>query len=206
MAFGSTRNKEIRVLLRQLVDEPMAQCAILLSQFFEDRANREALLRAIIELEHRGDHLVAEAYGMIDRSFITWIDKRDLTNLLDALDEILDRMREAAQQADIYRITTNMDEARQLTAVICAMTDTLQLMVKELEKLRIEPLIRPAAELQRLEHQADDIRYGALRRLYPQGHGGTVLCEDRILWILETVTDNCNHAAKVMISIARKAG
>jgi len=206
MVFGGTKNKEIRILLRQLVDEPMAQCAALLSRFFADQVNRESLLRAIIELEHRGDQLVAEAYGLIDRSFITWIDKRDLTNLLDALDEILDRMREAAQQADIYRITTNMDEARQLTAVICAMTDTLQLMVKELEKPRIEPLIGPAAEIQKLEHQADEIRYGGLRRLYPNEHKGIVLCEDRILWILETVTDNCNHAAKLMISIARKAG
>jgi uncharacterized protein Yka (UPF0111/DUF47 family) len=177
-----------------------------LSQFFEAGANRESLLRSIIELEHRGDQLVAEAYGLIDWSFITWIDKRDLINLLDALDEILDRMREAAQQTDIYRITTDSDEARQLTAVICAMTNRLQLMVKELEKPRLEPLTGPAAELQKLEHQADEIRYSGLRRLYPEGHSGIVLCEDRILWMLETVTDNCNHAAKMMISIARKAG
>jgi len=206
MAFGSTKDKEIRILLMRLVDEPMAQCSALLSQFFEDGANREFLLQGIIELEHRGDQLVSEAYGLIDRSFITWIDKRDLTGLLDALDEIIDRMREAAQQADIYRVVAGSKETSQLTSVICEMTNRLQQMVKELEKPRIEPLSKPAAEMQELEHRADEIRYGGLRRLYPEGHNGIVLCEDRIHWILETVTDNCNHAAKVMISIARKAG
>lgn len=206
MAFGSSRDREIRALLKKFADELIAQCAISLSQFFEDGVSRESLLRDIIEFEHRGDQLVTEAYRLIDRSFITWIDKRDLTSLLDAFDQILDRMREAAQQADIYRITSGLDEAKQLTNIICTMAGKLKLMVKELEKPKVEPLTGPAAELQQMEHQADEIRYAGLRRLYPEGHSGDVLCEDRILLILETVTDNCNLAAKVMISIARKAG
>jgi uncharacterized protein Yka (UPF0111/DUF47 family) len=205
MGFGSTRDKEIRVLLQRLMDEPIARCARLLSQFFQHQAHRESLLQGIIECEHQGDALVSEAYRLIDRSFITWIDKRDLTNLLDALDEILDRMREAAQQADIYRVARDSAEARQLTAVICEMTGRLQTMGKELAKPTIEPLARPAAEISALEHRADEIRYNSLRRLYPDGHQGTVLCEDRIHLLLETVTDNCNQVAKVMISIARKA-
>lgn len=205
MAFGQTKDKEIKILLRRLVDEPIAKCATLLAQFFEARADRESLLRSIIELEHQGDDLVSEAYGLIDRSFITWIDKRDLTNLLDALDEILDRMREAAQQADVYRIAMDSDDARELTTIICSMTNHLQAMVKEMDKPKIEPLTGPASELQKLEHRADQIRYSGLRRLYPPGHSGIVLCEDRIHMLLETVTDNCHHASKVMISIARKA-
>lgn len=206
MVFGGkTKDKEIKALLSQLAGEPIVKCADLLDQFFSDGANRETLLRGIIEYEHTGDRLVAKTYGLIDQSFITWIDKRDLTSLLDAFDQILDRMREAAQQAVVYRVS-DLTEAKELTAIIKNMVVKLKPMAQELDKPKIEPLIEPAGELHDLEHRADEIRYAGLERLYPVGHSGVVLCADRILWILETVTDNCDLAAKVMISIARKAG
>ncbi|MFH1236687.1 MAG: DUF47 family protein [Parcubacteria group bacterium] len=206
MAFGSSRDTQIKRLLLELARDTIVPCAAILEEFFQDGASREILLGRIIEFEHAGDRIVGEVHTLIDQSFITWIDKRDVTTLLDALDDILGRMREAVELADAYRFESAVPEAQQLAAIIREMVKHLPLMVRELEKPKIEPLAEPAAALQRMEHEADKIRMAALRQLYPQGHPGFVRCGDRILWLLEQTTDECNHAAKVMVSIAQKAG
>src|ERR671937_3229208 len=58
-------------------------------------ASRERL-RDIRELEHEGDRLTHEVIGLLNRTFVTPLDRDDMYRLAGALDDICDHVDEAA--------------------------------------------------------------------------------------------------------------
>src|SRR5690242_7466211 len=60
------------------------------------------LATVVDELEHKGDDLVRELVGAISDTFVTPLDRQDLYNLGEALDDMLDYIASAAVEVALF--------------------------------------------------------------------------------------------------------
>ncbi len=61
-------------------------------------------LRDIRELENEGDRLTREVINLLNRTFVTPLDRDDMYRLASAIDDICDYIDEAADNIDAYEV------------------------------------------------------------------------------------------------------
>src|SRR4051795_12539283 len=61
-------------------------------------------LRDIRELENEGDRLTREVINLLNRTFVTPLDRDDMYRLASAIDDICDHIDEAADNIDLYEV------------------------------------------------------------------------------------------------------
>ena len=67
------------------------------------RTSRDRL-RDIRELENEGDRLTREVINLLNRTFVTPLDRDDMYRLASAIDDICDYIDEAADNIDAYEV------------------------------------------------------------------------------------------------------
>src|SRR3954453_23595686 len=72
----------------------------------------------IRELEHEGDRLTHEVIDLLNRTFVTPLDRDDMYRLASAIDDVCDHVDEAADNIDGYEVTDVPEKARQQAEVI----------------------------------------------------------------------------------------
>ena len=174
----------------------------------------QALAR-IIEIEHQADQAVREIHRLVDHTFITPYDKRDIVLLTHRLDDIPDSMRTVVRFLVSYRALEAKNGAV-LAKAAAAMCDLilqsaarLKHVVDQMPHFDHDDLRRAVNEIDNLEDQSDELFARAVRTVMPepdQPLTAAMLAWRDIFQLLERTTDYCGHAIGVIISIARQEG
>ena len=204
--FGPSQNDRFAQLLMQLADTAVA-CA----SHFRETGGED--LPAIIDYEHRGDAIVDEIHQLLDNTFILRFDVADCMQLTDDLDNVIDGMRKVAIHIDIYKslVVPLRPDALELFAI----GERMMLGVRELVAMLAEPKLslarvrdraRPVDEA---EAEADRLVAAAERRLVaeyeaPGANRLEFIGWEKLYHLLEQMTDEANHCAKLILSLARK--
>lgn len=167
--------------------------------------------RELKDIEHRADENTHEIFSALNVTFVTPLDREDISELASALDDVVDWIEEAGRRLQLYDLGTPTPLAQRLGAVIVEQTAQISGAIGLLEKDRRSPeLERATQEIHRLENQGDDLFAEALGGLY---EGVTdvpgVIRATRwgdIYAVLETATDKAEHVAVVMHNVALKHG
>ena len=204
--FGPSHNAQFASLLGHLAETAVA-CA---GHFGRTEAKD---LKGTIDFEHRADAIVDEIHELLDNSFIMRFDIPDTMRLTDDLDNVIDGMRKVAIHMDVYKPL--LTRPRPDVAPMFELIDT---MVREVEKL-VAMLGEPRLDLARTrvlaraiderESDADTLVSEAERKLVvefsPAGANRLeFLAWNRLYHMLEQITDDANHCAKLIVSLARK--
>src|SRR5215213_7610766 len=64
----------------------------------------EAKLGRLRELEHTGDTITHDVMRALNKTFITPLDREDITALIHALDDVADKAWAAASRLHIYQV------------------------------------------------------------------------------------------------------
>src|SRR3954453_12675531 len=75
-------------------------------------------LRDIREFETEGDRLTREVINLLNRTFVTPLDRDDMYRLVSAIDDVCDHIDEAADNIDAYEVRDVPAKARQQAEVI----------------------------------------------------------------------------------------
>src|SRR5258708_39186362 len=78
--------------------------ARLLVELLEDWPESRGKLSDIREAEHEGDRLTHEVINLLNRTFVTPLDRDDLYRLATVIDDICDYVDEAADNIDAYEV------------------------------------------------------------------------------------------------------
>src|SRR5919202_6047556 len=81
----------------------------LLERWPEEREG----LRDIRELEHEGDRLTREIINLLNRTFVTPLDRDDMYRLASAIDDVCDHIEEGGDNIDAYEVRDVPEGARQ---------------------------------------------------------------------------------------------
>jgi predicted phosphate transport protein (TIGR00153 family) len=92
-------------LFDRAADNAIAAAASL--QDLVSSADRLDLARGqLVDLEHEGDEILATTLRRLDRSFVTPIDREDISRLISAIDDVVDSMHHIAELMVIVGMPT----------------------------------------------------------------------------------------------------
>jgi uncharacterized protein len=183
--------------------------ARLLDDLLNNYVDVERKTRHLKDIEHTGDEITHEVFGALHRTFVTPIDREDISNLASSLDDVIDWIEEVGRRIHLYRVDQPTQIARQFSRVILEQAEQIARAVPLLETRReADHLQRATQEIHRLENEADDLLAGAIAHLYD---GVTEVPElikamrwNDIYGLLEDTTDKSENVATVLNNIALK--
>ncbi len=204
--FGPSQNDMFAAHVAKL-----STIAVECAAHFRKTSGRD--LPATIEFEHRADRVVDEIHELLDNAFILRFDMQDAMELTDELDNMIDGMRKVAIHLDIYGSQIKSMEGD--AAALMLLGEKAVIKVAELTAMLGEPRLRLgsvrelADAISSIEGEADQLVAAAERRLVgaysPAGANRLeFLAWSKLYELLEQVTDDAKHCAKLILSLARK--
>jgi predicted phosphate transport protein (TIGR00153 family) len=125
-----------------------------LIEHYED-VERKA--RYIRDLENRGDELAHRIFDALNRTFVTPLDREDITDLTGRLDDFVDAIEQAVRRIWLYRIEAPTEHAHLLARIINEQATTIAETLPHLRNRRQwDRLLECTIDIQRLENEADD--------------------------------------------------
>ena len=109
------------------------EIARLLVELLDDWPAGPERLHAIREAEHEGDRLTREVINLLNRTFVTPLDRDDMYRLVTVIDDVCDYIDEAADNIDAYEVQEIPAKAREQADVIYRAASRLHEAVELLE-------------------------------------------------------------------------
>jgi predicted phosphate transport protein (TIGR00153 family) len=183
--------------------------ARLLHDLLNNYVDVDRKARHLKDIEHTGDEITHEVFGALHRTFVTPIDREDISNLASSLDDVIDWIEEVGRRIRLYRIDKPTAIACQFGKVILEQTEQIARAVPMLEqRSRADVLQQATQEIHRLENEGDDLLADAIATLY-DGVTEVPQLIHAMRWndlyqLLEDTTDKAENVATVLNNIALK--
>lgn len=185
----------------------VATAAKELADFFENYTNVPQKVARMTELEHNGDAITHQIMEQLHRTFVTPLDREDIALLTERLDDVMDLMEDAANAMLLYRIEQPTIRAKEMAAILVAMTDELVIAVPLLRnRSKMKEILEHCVEINRLENEADAIVRHALAELFDGTPIAEVIKWREIYEHLETAVDKGEDVANVLEGVVLKHG
>jgi len=178
-----------------------------LVDLFDNYENVEAKAKELKELEHGGDVITHEIIARLHRTFVTPIDREDITQLVHSLDDVMDFIEAAGRTTFLYGITQPTERARELARIVLKMARKLNEVIPRLRRRdQYTWILKQCVQINTLENEADDVQHAALAELFEVCHLNAC---DVIKWReiyehLENATDRGEDVANVLEGIVLK--
>lgn len=190
----------------EFFDDFDAQCAVtvqgakLLHELLSDYRDVPARVRALKDVEHRGDEVTHTAFNRLHKQFITPFDRGQIHTLLSRIDDVLDLTNAAAARLHYYEIQQSLPDATELARLLVLSAQKVQEVVAALRLIKKpEQILAGCQEIKRLESQADEALRSGVGRLFKSGVDTlTVIKWKEIYDLIETATDKCQGVANII--------
>ena len=158
------------------------------------------------EIEHDADREKHHMMEKLAREFITPIEREDIIQLAQEIDEVTDRIEDVLMRVYMYNFRSIRTEVLAFTEVITRCCCALRKAVEEFPSFRKSKTIHQyLVDVNTLEEEGDHLYVSSVRGLYKEG-GDSVLVP---AWAntfdcLEKCCDACEHVANVIESVIMK--
>jgi predicted phosphate transport protein (TIGR00153 family) len=182
------------------------QGAKLLEDFVSNQNGLEAKLRKIEDVEHAGDQITHDTMEMLNKTFITPLDREDIHALVSEMDDILDLIYGTANRIVLYKVPAHGPDIKKVVQILVQAVEEVSKAVLRLRNMRKpEMILAQCIEINRLENEADEALRRAISDLFDREKDPIrVIKEKEILETLENATDRCEDVANVLESIVLK--
>ena len=200
------KNNEFYDLFEQETSN-LVVAAEKLVDLFDNYENVEAKAKELKELEHKGDVITHEIIQRLHRTFVTPIDREDITLLAQSLDDVMDFIEAAGRTAYLYGIAQPTERARELARIVANVAYKLREVMPRLRHRDQFPwILKECVEINTLENEADDVQHAALAELFEVCHLNAceVIKWREIYEHLENATDRGEDVANVLEGIVLK--
>ncbi|MBP5984644.1 MAG: DUF47 domain-containing protein [Brachymonas sp.] len=185
------------------------QAAQALSQLvthYADPAQRQQYTQQVIDAEDRADAITHAVNTMLHKTFITPIDREQLHQLINAMDDVTDIIHDVAETMSLYDITSMTAEMVQLTQISLQGCEQLHTVVHQLDKIEkpnaAQHMLEICHTIDQLESDADLVMRQSLSRLFREEQDVRELIKLKAMYeLLETVTDRCEDVANLIEGI-----
>ena len=165
--------------------------------------------RHLKDIEHTGDEITHEVFSALNRTFVTPLDREDISALASSLDDVIDWIEEVARRINLYRVEEPTPIARHFGQVILEQCEHIAQAVPLLkQKRQYETLHASMHEIHRLENEGDDLLADAIATMY-DGVSEVPQLISAMRWedlyrLFEDTTDKAEHVATVLSNIVLK--
>jgi len=160
----------------------------------------------IVALEHAADDVTREVMQAVRRSFITPFDRADVQELIQSMDDAIDRMNGAVKTVRLFEITQFEPNMQAIGKVIVEASRLLAEAVPLLDKpgTNVQRLVGLAEQIVEAEGRVDDLHDEGLKLLFKAyGHTApmTFYIGNELYAALEKVMDRFEDVANEISAI-----
>lgn len=205
LPFGP-RDRGFFDLLQQSATTLM-QGSDALVDFFEHYENAEVKAERVRTLEHEADKITHDVMAQLHRTFITPIDREDIANLIQRMDDVMDFIEEVTTAMRIYRVPSVRPRALEVARIMPRMTDAISRAIVHLANGDLKAILPITVEINDLENQADAVFRSAMGELFDEESDPAEIIKWREIYSnLEDATDKAEDVANVLEGVVLKYG
>lgn len=206
MGFIPKEEKFFDYLTQQA--ENLMKAADFFKAAIKDGKLDEDEVKKIRALEQEGDTLAHEITDMLNRTFITPIDREDIYALANNLDDVLDLLNAMAGRIKLYKINPADPHFAQFIDLIDQAAAALANAVRHMPDMkRQRRVLDYCIEVNRLENLGDAVREKAIGELFEKEKDPMqVIKWKEIYETAEGTLDDCEKVAKLIEAILVKHG
>jgi predicted phosphate transport protein (TIGR00153 family) len=181
----------------------LVETSEMLLELLQHYPARSELVARIKDREHVGDEVTHEIVQLLNRTFVTPIDREDIFALAGALDDICDYLDEVADELNLYGVEEVPPEAVEQASVIHQAVCKVSEAIANLEGLK--SIQEHLVAIHTLEDEGDRIVRDAVAKLFSNGLDPLVVIRWKdIHEDLEQAVDGCEQVAHVLESVYLK--
>lgn len=161
---------------------------------------------AMHEIEHAEDSIKHTIMERLGKEFVPPIDREDIIQLSNELDDVTDKIEDILIRMDIYNVKEAHPAALDFADVIVRCCKTLQKAMLEFPNFQKSTTLRQAIiNVNSMEEEGDRIYINAMRELYRTG-GDPIYVSvwSKLFDGFEDCCDACEHVSDVMDIIIMK--
>lgn len=155
----------------------------------------------IKQIEHNGDEIVHTIYDHLVKTFITPIDREDISKLASLYDDVLDYIFGVVNRLYVYEIRESTPIMRRFADIIVKSVNEIDFAFEDLKKIKAPEIDARLNEVDRLENEADEVLNEAVGVLFKSGDAITILKMKEIYELMEVITDKCEDVVQVIRDI-----
>ncbi len=190
----------------EIASEIAYQSAVILQDLVLHFDQPNELIKALEVKEHEGDQRVHAMMDMLNKSFITPIDREDLLSISKDLDTVTDEIESGAHLFTMFNVQSMRDEAKTFVRLIVQATSELHALTKEMKRFKKSTELKiKVVEINRIENEGDDLFRKAVHKLFTEEKDPLeVMKWKEIFEYLETMLDACEHTANLISGVVMK--
>jgi predicted phosphate transport protein (TIGR00153 family) len=183
--------------------------AKLLSELMNKWEDVESKIRHLKDIEHDGDEITHRIISQLHATFVTPIDREDIAQLAEYLDDVLDFIEEVAAHMLIYKVKRPSERAQELADILVKTASEVSAAIPMLRSRNtLNKLPEHFMEINRLENEADTVQRAAMAELFSD----ELDLAGVIRWMkwrdiydhMENATDRCEDIANILEGVMIK--
>ncbi len=177
----------------------------MISESKEENTNEEKVSR-IKDLEHDGDSITHNLFTTLLQTFVTPLDREDISGLASAIDEVLDYTYEIADRFLLYNIKRPTPHMVDLSKILLSSTQEIHVVVNTLNNMKNPSvLINHCNNIKKFEEQADTIYRRAIAELFETHNNAIEIIKLKEVYEnFESSLDKCQDVSDIIEDIAIK--
>jgi hypothetical protein len=176
-----------------------------LLDMLENYKDLETKREKIKQIENNGDKMVHDIFAELNKTFITPIDREDISKLTSALDDILDNLEAVSERLVIYEIKKPpmymLEFAKTLRKTAFNVNEGINLLRNFKEAKQILEYCR---EVNTLENEGDKLLRKATAELFTKKDPIEIIKMKELYDDMEAAIDRCEDVADVIGDILVK--
>jgi len=165
---------------------------------YDDLAVRRDRIK---DIEHQGDEIVHDIYDHLVKSFVTPIDREDISKLASLYDDVLDYIYAVVNRLYLYEISAPTEPMRRFTDTVVKSVQEIDIAFAGIQKIKAPQIEARCIEVDRLENEADVVLNEAVASLFKTQDAIKIIKMKEVYELMETITDKCEDVVQVIRDI-----
>ena len=155
----------------------------------------------IKDIEHHGDEIVHSIYDRLVKTFITPIDREDISKLASFYDDVLDYIYAAVNRLFLYEIDSPTEPMRRFADLILRSVREIDIAFAGIQKIKASEIETHSTEVDTLENEADVVLNESVAALFKTNDAIAIIKMKEVYELMEAVTDRCEDVVQVVRDI-----
>lgn len=159
------------------------------------------------DLEHKGDNITHMIYRGLNKVFITPLDREDIMDLANKLDDVMDYIEESIARFDYLNVEKSDDYMIKFSEVIVGACEHIVEALVLLSKKKYDQIPEHTVLINSFENEGDRLMREGIRQIFREQKD--IYMDFKIKEIyerLEKATDACEGVANILESIILRYG
>ncbi|MDH4227859.1 MAG: DUF47 family protein [Deltaproteobacteria bacterium] len=197
------KNENFFICFSDAAENILKGSKLLQEMIASGTASEEGRIK-VKNIEHVGDKITHDTVLMLNKTFITPIDREDIYALICALDDVMDFLDSVADKYALYKLGSPTPQVLKLADIIVRAADEAVRGVAHLKKLDAS-VNRSCIELNSLENEADRVSRDAIAELFETEKDPIQLIKWKEIYeTFENAADRFEDVANILEGIVLK--